>query len=211
MQLFPLYYLAPVSYYSRLYRTLTSGEPWAFNTDDRWEKQTLRSRCFIAGPDGPQRLSIPIQHRAPLPSPSSAESSPFKGELERVSEREVSLTRDLLLSDHGNWRHQHWHALVSAYDQSPFFAYYADDFRPHFLPGAHTTLWDFNLALHQVVASCLDLAHLPSPSSAESSPFKGELERVSYYQVFSARTGFLPDLSIVDLIFNMGPEARLWL
>ena len=43
MQLFPLYYLAPVSYYSRLYRTLTSGEPWAFDTDDRWEKQTLRS------------------------------------------------------------------------------------------------------------------------------------------------------------------------
>ena len=200
MQLFPLYYLAPISYYSRLYRTLTSGEPWAFDTDDRWEKQTLRSRCFIAGPDGPQRLSIPIQHRAPLPSPSSAESSPFKGELERVS-----LTRDLLLSDHGNWRHQHWQALVSAYDQSPFFAYYADDFRPHFLPGAHATLWDFSLALHQVVADCLDLAHLP----AVLPP--GESERGPYYQVFSARTGFLPDLSIVDLIFNMGPEARLWL
>lgn len=201
MQLFPLYYLAPISYYSRLYRTLTSGEPWAFDTDDRWEKQTLRSRCFIAGPDGPQRLSIPIQHRAPLPSPSSAESSPFKGELERVP-----LTRDLLLSDHGNWRHQHWQALVSAYDQSPFFAYYADDFRPHFLPGAHTSLWDFNLALHQVVADCLDLAHLPAVL-----PPWGESEGVSYYQVFSARTGFLPDLSIVDLIFNMGPEARLWL
>ena len=73
------------------------------------------------------------------------------------------------------------------------------------------TLWDFNLALHQVVASCLDLAHLPSPSSAEPYPLKGELDKVSYYQVFSARTGFLPDLSIVDLIFNMGPEARLWL
>lgn len=201
MQLFPLYYLAPISYYSRLYRSLTSGEPWAFDTDDRWEKQTLRSRCFIAGPDGPQRLSIPIQHRAPLPSPSSAESSPFKGELERVP-----LTRDLLLSDHGNWRHQHWQALVSAYDQSPFFAYYADDFRPHFLPGAHATLWDFNLALHQVVASCLDLAHLPAVL-----PPWGESEGGPYYQVFSARTGFLPDLSIVDLIFNMGPEARLWL
>ena len=201
MQLFPLYYLAPVSYYSRLYRTLTSGEPWAFNTDDRWEKQTLRSRCFIAGPDGPQRLSIPIQHRVPLPSPSSAESSPFKGELERVS-----LTRDLLLSDHGNWRHQHWQALVSAYDQSPFFAYYADDFRPHFLPGAHSSLWDFNLALHNVIASCLDLAHLPAVL-----PPWGESEKGPYYQVFSSRTGFLPDLSIVDLIFNMGPEARLWL
>ena len=201
MQLFPLYYLAPISYYSRLYRTLTSGEPWAFDTDDRWEKQTLRSRCFIAGPDGPQRLSIPIQHRAPLPLSSNAESSPFKGELERVP-----LTRDLLLSDHGNWRHQHWQALVSAYDQSPFFAYYADDFRPHFLPGAHATLWDFNLALHQVVADCLDLAHLPAVL-----PPWGESEGGPYYQVFSARTGFLPDLSIVDLIFNMGPEARLWL
>lgn len=201
MQLFPLFYLAPISYYSRFYRTLTSGEPWAFDTDDRWEKQTLRSRCFIAGPDGPQRLSIPIQHRVPLPSPSSAESSPFKGELERVS-----LTRDLLLSDHGNWRHQHWQALVSAYDQSPFFAYYADDFRPHFLPGAHSSLWDFNLALHNVIASCLDLAHLPAVL-----PPWGESEKGPYYQVFSSRTGFLPDLSIVDLIFNMGPEARLWL
>lgn len=204
MQLFPLYYLAPVSYYSRLYRTLLSGEEWAFDAADRWEKQTLRSRCYIACPDGPQRLTFPIQHRAPQPTPSRAESSPFKGELERVSEK-VSLTRDILLSDHGNWRHQHWQALVSAYDQSPFFAYYADDFRPHFLPGAHSSLWDFNLALHNVVADCLDLGNLPS------SPPIGEVRDGPYYQVFATRTGFLPGLSIVDLIFNMGPEARLWL
>lgn len=181
MLLLPLYYLAPVSYYSRIYRALLTGEGFGFDPNDRWEKQTLRSRCYIAGPQGRMMLTIPVAH----------------------AERDQMP----LLSDHGNWRHQHWNALVSNYKQSPFFDYYADDFAPHYQPGAHQSLQSLNRALHDVVCEHLGL----SAVVAGSRPLPHSDEQREYYQVFKSRTGFLPDLSIVDLLFNMGPEARLYL
>lgn len=179
----PLYYLAPVSYYSRLYRALASGEGYCFDSVDRWEKQTLRSRCFIASAQGPAMLSVPVTHN-----------------------RASGLTADCLLSAHGNWQHRHWNALVSNYRQSPFFDYYADDFAPHYRPGAHATLWSFNMALHSVVMEHLGLNGLPPTVRPRPSAMLNP-----YYQVFANRTGFLPDLSVVDLLFNTGPEARLYL
>lgn len=183
MLLLPLYYLAPVSYYSRIYRALIAGEKFGFDPNDRWEKQTLRSRCYIASPQGRMMLSFPVQHT------------------------EGTCERGNLLSSHGNWQHQHWNALVSSYRQSPFFDYYADDFAPHFVAGAHCTRQSFCTALHGVVMEHLGLNELPPVVTS----LGGEYEEREYYQVFKSRTGFLPDLSIVDLLFNMGPEARLYL
>lgn len=175
----PLYYMAPVSYYSRVYRAVVGGEGFRFDPNDRWEKQTLRSRCYIAGPQGRMMLTIPIVN----PQRGSGEGA--------------------LLSDHGNWRHQHWNALVSSYRQSPFFDYYADAFAPHYQPGAHSTLASFCGALHEVIMAALEIDQV-----VEAAPLRTERE---YYQVFKGRTGFLEDLSIVDLLFNEGPSARLWL
>lgn len=183
MLLLPLYYLAPIGYYSQVYRSLASGDGFRFDPNDRWEKQTLRSRCYIASPQGRMMLSFPVQHT------------------------EGAEERGTLLSSHGNWQHQHWNALVSSYRQSPFFDYYADDFAPHFVQGAHTTRQDFCTALHNVVMECLGLSELPPIYIHLSASY----EPKEYYQVFKSRTGFLPDLSIVDLLFNMGPEARLFL
>ena len=136
--------------------------------------------------------------------------------------------RDVRISEHGNWRHLHWNALVSAYRKSPFFEYYADDFA-HFYEEKDGFLMDFNLRLHNVVCELLgldreikittpgerieetadnicDLRHIAEPKAL------GNLTGYTakpYYQVFAQRNGFIANLSIVDLLFNMGPEGLL--
>lgn len=184
----PLYYMGPVSYYSQIFRAITSGEGFRFDPNDRWEKQTLRSRCYIAGPQGRMMLTVPVSR---TPSGLTV-TSPLGGRNTLVG-----------LSDHGNWRHQHWNALVSSYKQSPFFDYYADAFAPHYQPGAHSTLASLCGALHEVIMEALEIDRV-----VEVAPMRTERE---YYQVFKGRTGFLEDLSVVDLLFNEGPSARLWL
>lgn len=199
--LLPSVYLGPVSYYACLYSAETAVE----DRGEHYVKQTYRNRCYIATPQGPQALALPVER-------SMGSHTPM---------------RDLRLSDHGHWPHQHWNALVSAYENSPYFEYYADDFRPLYEKPA-TYLVDFNEALRQTVCSLLALSCVVTPNDAYvSEPDPGTLDlrgvltpkrsvttapafrAVPYYQVFRERTGFLPDLSIVDLLFNLGPESRL--
>lgn len=171
----PSLYLGPVSYYGHLLR---SGEQ-DVDVNEPYQKQTLRTRCVIDSPNGPLTLSIPVE--------KMAHGTPM---------------RDVRISDHGNWRHQHWQALCSSYRQSPFFDYYADEFAP-FYEKRWEFLVDYNEALKQVVLEQMDVAHM---AKMPEKPLAD-----TYYQVFAHRHGFLPDLSIVDLLFNMGPEAVLYL
>lgn len=201
MLILPSAYMAPVQYYAHLY---TAGQA----VEDRGEhfiKQTYRNRCCIATPDGPLPLTVPIVRE-------NATRTPM---------------HQIRLSDHGNWRHMHWNALQSAYDSSPFFMYYADELREVF-EKPFTYLVDFNEALenlfldflslpqgievsHDYIAAppagSTDLREALSPKApAGSDPL---FRPVPYYQVFASRTGFIPNLSIADLLFNMGPESRL--
>mgnify|MGYP003211808315 FL=1 len=136
--------------------------------------------------------------------------------------------RDIRISDHGNWRHLHWNAIESAYNHTPFFEYYKDDFRP-FYEQKYEFLADFNEELCHLVCSLIDL----QPDMARTTGYRTEFapdetdfrERIHpkkdfsledtefspqpYYQVFQERLGFLPNLSIIDLLFNMGPESLL--
>jgi len=109
--------------------------------------------------------------------------------------------RDIRISEHGQWRHHHWNALRTAYGKSPFFEYYADDFALFYQSRTHDFLIDFNAALHEVICGLIDIDQDVAPQQ----------RRDTYYQVFAQRLGFLPDLSIVDLLFNMGPEAIFYL
>lgn len=108
--------------------------------------------------------------------------------------------RDIRISDHGRWRHLHWTALQSSYGRTPFFEYLADDLAP-FYEQRWEFLFDYNQALQERVCDLLDLSQ-PRPARPRPMP---------YYQLFGDRQGFMPDLSIVDLLFNMGPESIYYL
>jgi len=195
------YYLAPIEYY----RHLNRAENIIIEQYDNYTKQTFRNRCVIATANGLQTLSAPIVKPATQKSPM----------------------RDIRISDHGAWQHLHWNAIISAYNSSPFLDYYADDFRP-FYEKKWTFLFDFNEALRETVCKLLDISPNISYSEhyvADATNFaidlrdffnpkknnSDEAETLPYYQVFADRYGFRPNLSIVDLLFNMGPESVFWL
>ena len=192
-------YLGPVQQYAKMIQYPETR----FETAENFVKQSYRNRCVIAAANGPMTLTVPV----------------VKPDTPKC------LTRDIRISDHGNWRHLHWNALVSAYNMSPFFEYYADDIAP-FYERRYEFLMDFNEALRQRVCELLDIA--PSVSFTDSydpCPADDFREAIRprhpmddpafrpepYYQVFRERHGFLPNLSIADLLFNMGPEGVLTL
>ena len=198
----PLYF-APIPLYTRLY----SGTGLIIDGDTPFVKQTFRSRAIIASENGPLSLNIPVAHDSGR-----------------------TAMRNVRISEHGNWRRQHWNALISAYRNSPFFDYYADDFA-HFYEERDNFLIDFNLRLHNTVCELLglnreltiatteeitthtathsvcDLRHWAEPQAIQSLTEQPQ----PYYQVFASRHKFQPNLSIADLLFNMGPEGLITL
>ncbi len=190
-------YLAPVQYYCKFY----TFDTVCLEACENYQKQTYRNRCHIATANGVQTLTVPVE------KPTTPKI----------------LTRDVRISDHGNWRHLHWNALVSAYNMSPFFEYYADDFAP-FYEKKYIFLMDYNQALQSMLCELLDI-HPKIILSEKYEPVSStdyrdaitprhpkpdsRFKPLSYYQVFRDKHGFLPNLSIVDLLFNMGPEAVL--
>jgi hypothetical protein len=191
-------YLAPVPLYARLY----AADVLVVDDVSPFVKQTYRNRALIAAENGTLPLTIPVIHDG--------------GKM---------AMRDVRISEHGNWRHQHWNALVSAYRKSPFFEYYADDFA-HFYEEKDGFLMDFNLRLHSVVCGLLGLERemaFLSDEAVVTGPYADMRDIAEpkalevydavapqpYYQVFAQRNGFIPNLSIVDLLFNMGPEGLI--
>ena len=147
---------------------------------------------------------------------SGAAASPSGGRLEGA-----------LISDHGNWRHLHWQALQTAYGDSPFFEYYEDDLRPFFTERRWERLTDFNADICRTMCRLLDIHPdiKPTTEYSKNGDFIDFREAIRpkhplpdadfqprrYWQVFEQRHGFLPNLSILDLLFNMGPEAIFYL
>ncbi|MDF9830506.1 hypothetical protein M2133_001860 [Parabacteroides sp. PF5-6] len=190
-------YLGPVQQYVKLYHY-----PEVYiETAENYIKQTYRNRCTIAGANGVLPLTVPI----------------IKPDTPKC------LTKDIRISDHGNWRHLHWNALVSAYGLSPFFEYYEEDFAP-FYQKKYEFLFDFNEELRTLICELLDIqptihytdhyeSQLPNDFRESIRPRHpgddASFRPLPYYQVFRERHGFLPNLSIVDLLFNMGPESLL--
>lgn len=196
-------YFGPIQWYQKLYRYDHS----MIEQYDSFQKQTYRNRCMIATANGTQALTVPIIHNG-------------------------ELVKDLRISDHNQWRRVHWNALQSAYSESPFFEYYADDLHP-FFEQKYDFLVDFNEAIRQKVCELIDIhpnveyttkyqpsALNPQPSTLTDfrdvinakhpQPDEGFTPK-EYWQVFQHKHGFLPNLSILDLLFNMGPESVFFL
>ncbi len=192
-------FFGPVQWYQKLHRADdVLIEQW-----ESFQKQTYRNRCLIATTNGVQALTVPVERGA----------SP--------------LMKDIRISDHGNWRHLHWMALKSAYGESPFFEYYQDDIRP-FFERRWDYLLEYNEAICEKMCELIDI----QPRMAYSSEFlldpithtdlrsainpkhpapDPDFTPRPYYQVYATKQGFLPNLSILDLLFNMGPESIFYL
>ncbi len=192
-------YLPPISYMALW---MHAPARW-LEQYEYFEKQSYRTRCRIASSTGMMELSIPVER------PSGNRT----------------LIQEVRLSDHGNWTQQHWKAIEAAYQSSPYFEFLADELKAVYdNPGE--LLWDFNQRLMNLLASWLDFPSSASGTSTfggmpegtlslrnELHPKKQEIfpDIAPYYQVFAAKTGFIPNLSILDLVMNCGNEAILYL
>ena len=209
-------YFGPIQWYQKLNRY----EVCLVEQHDHFTKQTFRNRCVIATTQGTQALTVPIEKYDGL-----------KCEM-----------RDIRISDHGDWRRLHWNALASAYGESPFFDFYADDLRP-FFEKRWQFLYDYDLEITMKMCELLDIRPSlhrteeyikksdftdntmmgkKSESNDEIDDFREVIHPKHplpdstfvprpYYQVYRQKFGFLPNLSILDLLFNEGNEAVLYL
>lgn len=192
-------YLAPVEYYSALF----CSSSIIIEANDNYQKQSYRNRCNIVAANGVMALTIPV----------------IKGNTPGTP------MRDIRISDHGNWQHVHWNAIVSAYNSSPFLEYYEDYFRP-FYERRFTFLFDLNEELRELIFQMLYIDTSVQYSKAFQDVFskeyvdlrdkihpkhKSHFKSPEYYQVFKSKHGFIPNMSIIDLLFNMGNESRMYL
>ena len=197
-------YFGPIQWYQKLNRY----DECLIERHESFIKQTYRNRMLIPTTNGPLSLTIPTNH-------------------------DISLSmKDIRISDHANWRHVHWNALLSAYGESPFFEYYQDDIRP-FFEKKYEFLFDFNMETTEKMIELLDIrpkisiteAYIQSKELEEEDEIKdfrdairpkkplpdAEFAPKRYYQVYGQKHGFQPNMSILDLLFNEGNEAIFYL
>lgn len=202
--LLELHYLPSIQYVSKLLQYPNV----ILEQYENYSKGSYRNRCHLASSAGLLRLSLPLAG----------------GKNQQQPIREVKLKYD------ESWQNQHWTAIKSAYGKSPFFEHYEHRFLPIFQK-KYEYLWDWNWDLLQVILDIISLENnielterFEKESAGEILNFRNkispkenkkiedpEFKQAKYVQVFEAENGFLPNLSILDLIFCIGPEAIIFL
>jgi hypothetical protein len=188
----PSQYLPPVSvlYLIEPYPELLIPE------DEPFKKSTWRNRCKIAGANGTVLLTIPVEG----------------------GRGTKNAMKDVRIDYRQPWQRIHWTAIVSAYGKSSYFIYYADQLKQCYLKN-HVFLADLN---HDLLQTCFRLLKIDKKISRVNGAYVDDnnLQRLEntitppdlpqYRQVFQERHGFIPDLSVIDLIFNAGPQFNSW-
>ncbi len=167
------------------------------------KRRKLTHRTTIADVNGRLDLTVPVSH---IPRTADDGHRPLTW-------------HDISLSAHGDWWNVHRVALESAYGRTPYFEFYIDRFLPVYRPDVverMVTLENVNRHIDREVRLLLDLSAEDSVTPAgDLIDLRRQEPSLShctpYYQVRASKLGFIPDLSILDLLFNMGPESCMWL
>ena len=191
-------YFSPISQYVALFQ----NDEIIFEVEDNYQKQTYRNRCNIYSANGKLQLNIPIVH----------------------SKKETrQKTKDIRIDQSERWQQLHLRSIQTAYRSSPYFEFYVDDLLPLY-EGNQKFLQDFNLKCHAFLMDALqeDIAYIKT-NEYEVSPKIKDMRFLAnarkeasynldkYTQVFDDRFGFIPNLSILDLLFMEGPNAVTYL
>lgn len=207
LNILPLTYLGNLQYFVKL-----CFEECVIDIHENYVRQSYRNRCDIMAANGAVSLTVNV---------SGGRSMDKKA------------VRDMRIDYSKDWQHRHWQTLVSAYRNSPYFDFYTELFEA-FYRREYEFLFDFNLGLTEAALSALgmdvrlqfseryidpaectapdgaavmaDMRPVLAPRSAPSLP-DPSFRTAPYWQVFSDRMPFAPNLSIVDLIFCEGPGA----
>jgi hypothetical protein len=193
MKLLSTAYFPDVAYFY----VLVKEEAVLMEKHEYFVKQTHRNRCAIATAQGPLHLSIPLIN---------------EGNKTSIANKKIAYTE--------NWQAKHWRAIESSYNKSAYFEYFEEDLKTVLLK-KHEFLFELNLELIRHVLHVLRLKReiLFTSEYKASGNFVdlrdestyGKIEFPPYYQVFKDKTGFLPNISILDLVFNEGLRAKEYL
>ena len=180
---------------------IVKAEKLTFEYDDNFLKQTYRNRTYIYAANGKLLLNIPVVH----------------------TQKNRQKYKDVKISQETNWQDHHWKSLLSAYSTSPFFEYYKDELIYLFKTKTNYIL-DFNLNCFEAICGCLQLDLDYSKTDEyqkiieDAEDFRylvnakiEEPEFEPYSQVFDDKHGFINNLSILDLLFNEGPNTLSYL
>lgn len=173
-----------------------------FEVCDNYQKQTYRNRSYVYGANGKLLLNIPVIY----------------------TQKNRQLYRDVQIANPEKWQDIHWKSLQSAYQMSPFFEYYDYELQPLFHK-EFSSILDFNLELFSVICNCLEIKtpiyktteYLKEPENLRdyrhlvNAKKEPHFNFTPYTQVFTQKHGFLPNLSILDLLFNEGPNTLNYL
>jgi len=186
-------YLAPITYYA----ILLQNKNCKIENHEHFIKQSIRNRCEIYSANGKLRLTIPKKNK-------------------QISKKKIT---DIKIAYEEKWQREHWHAIVSAYNSSPFFKYYQDKIKPQY-ENKEIYLIDFNNKLQEIILNILQLNKVCKKTNkynhtgnfTDLRNYNFNYQNIKKYdQVFMEKHGFIQNLSILDLLFNLGPETRDYL
>jgi len=196
MSLFIPTYFSPISQYSEIVKSNSV----VFEMEDNFQKQSYRNRCYIYNSNGKQLLNIPVKDK-------------YKGSSQRKK------TKDLLVDNDALWQDHHLKSLQTAYRTSPFYEFYEDDLLSIFTK-KYTFIQDVNIDTFLFISDALQISQQYSKTGEyilkttekdlrELSDVKKQPQKLvdNYVQMFDDKHGFIPDLSILDLLFMEGPNA----
>tara|TARA_R110002020_G_scaffold472741_1_gene701162 strand:+ start:988 stop:1566 length:579 start_codon:yes stop_codon:yes gene_type:complete len=174
-----------------------------FEHHDNYQKQSYRNRIYIATANGKLTLNIPVKHNK--------------------SSNDHKKTAEALIENSFLWQRQHWRSIQIAYRTSPFFEFYEDELEPLYTR-EYEKLLHFNETSINIILEALQveiertntLAYNENPEALDlrflaDAKRKDKIEIPAYNQVFQEKQGFIPHLSIIDLLFNEGPNALNYL